>query len=73
MIVSSYVLRDLYLRISTDRGARVANSQQYQRIREISLDVPTLTLFYAGRYHLRFRSGQETSLSALCLSPYLTS
>lgn len=30
----------------------------------------TLTLFRAGRYHLRFRRRQELSHSALCLSPY---
>jgi len=35
--------------------------------------VLALTLFYAGRYHLRFRRWQEIRLSDLCLSPYLTS
>ncbi len=33
----------------------------------------TLTLFQAGRYHLRFRCRHETSPSRLCLSPYRTS
>ena len=35
--------------------------------------VLALTVFYAGRYHLRFRRWQEIRLSDLCLSPYLTS
>lgn len=36
-------------------------------------EVLALTLFYAGRYHSRFRRWQEIRLSDLCLSPYLTS